>query len=1092
MSDLWESLVNLYRLRLIPTVKRMLDRRRLSYTLLTVGILGVCAAALALLIAYAAESVSAFDTLSADYEEYLAKRVAEGFKRSPMPELRDVIALAKGGATALAVFCGGIWLMLSAVAVGWVMSSVMESEAYVYGLYMIYGADRRQLSRQLSLEFLLAGIPALCLGTPSGLLLYRAVGGSQGLTPWQILLSAVGFLLLILCSAAFLSRRVLKRPCMSLLNASDTSDLTISPRRSHPGGLNGKRGSAASALLAFLRMRRHYVSLALVAAIVSASAFGSLSYKGTTAADDASHTFYFTKGITAEDLQFSYLDELHGRAAVKELSYAVAGTAESLGTHIRLTESQNPTQEGVYLGTQYATDSIRIACGDGETYTELGGCLTIPPAFSHLPLESLSRLGYDLEAVPAGCAVYVYPEQNGPTLQVKAGDHITLSLPDGQSGSLSRRVEAGGETVTLRIADVVEVGSVVVMETGEEVCPRITEDYLYVSPPDYERFSGDDRALTFTAEEVYPDELFGEDTEGVCILAVPEGYFEGGAAPDTVTVIHPRETAKELFSQGDVELEHEEYFKNKTYKATGVYLGTEKQYLSDPNAAPKLEEYAKDTLQTYLNGGDHTLVREEYTVTSVITMPKGSEPYLILPRTEEINYNRLHNDLCALRLSPLSKDTPAMNTVKHEAYVLSTSVDLRSLGYGKHFYLGTSLMGDFVTSMESAGISLQAPLQTFAHSRVTTRGSFSVGDTHYLLAEPFSDFIVGVYPEIDADQYPRLVTGEGCFCSVGNPHEISILSASETGFYALLHGDNIGGLRSESIPVAGYYAVNHWMISPASESDLAEDLPTGFGVLSVRDPANTPFRVGDNLSVAVRQDTSELLRDPALMGIGGDRLLSYLLEHFAYEYVTVEISAVVAGDTNTLIIPDGDLESVLGQEGIYRELKVYLNPDVTIKDYLDLHVKATALAKQTAGEVTLLYDEAYVTKTAEGLPPSVLMDCVGGTALCLLPLLLLASQFLFYGKRGEEFTILRAIGRTVQDRKRLFASEICLFCGMVTLTVAVSCPVGYGAWLLLTDGLGLPTEGLVFDPLLYGGVVAVSAVFSAIVGLLACKRAGNT
>ena len=46
MSDLWESLVNLYRLRLIPTVKRMLDRRRLSYTLLTVGVLTVSAAAL--------------------------------------------------------------------------------------------------------------------------------------------------------------------------------------------------------------------------------------------------------------------------------------------------------------------------------------------------------------------------------------------------------------------------------------------------------------------------------------------------------------------------------------------------------------------------------------------------------------------------------------------------------------------------------------------------------------------------------------------------------------------------------------------------------------------------------------------------------------------------------------------------------------------------------------------------------------------------------------------------------------------------------------------------------------------------------------
>lgn len=1092
MSDLWESLVNLYRLRLIPTVKRMLDRRRLSYTLLTVGILAVCAAALSLLIAYASESVSAFDTLSADYDTYLAKRIAEGYKHSPMPELRDAIALAKGGTTILSLLCGGIWLMLSAVAVGWVMSSVIESEAYVYGLYMIYGADRKQLSRQLSLEFILAGIPALCLGTPSGLLLYRAVGGSRGLTTGQILLSAVGFLLLILCSAAILSRRVLKRPCMSLLNASDTSDLTISPRRSRLGGLNGKRGSAASALLAFTRMRPHYVSLVLVAAIVSASAFGSLSYGGKTASIDASHTFYFQNGLTAEDLQFTYLDELNGRAAVRELSYAVTDIAESLGTHIKLTEAQNPSQGGVYLGTQYATDNIRIACGDGDTYWELGGGLTVPPAFSHLPVENLSRLGYDLDAVPAGCAVYVYPKQNGPTLQVKAGDHITLSIPDEKSGSLSQRVESDGETVTLRIVDVVSVGSVVVMGSGEEVCPRITEDYLYVSPPDYERFSHDDRAVTFTAEEVYPDELFEEVTEDACILAVPEGYFQSGEAPDTVTVIHPSETAMELFSQGETQLIHEEYFMNKTYKGTGVYFGTEKDYLSDPNASPLMEETAKKTLQSYLNGRDLTLVRREYRVESVIFMPKGSQPYLILPRSDEVNYNRLHNDLCALRLTSLSKDAPALHGIRHEAYVLSASEDFRSLGYGQHLYLGTALMGDFVTAMEDAGISLQAPIQTFAHSRVTSRGSFSIGDNHYLLAEPFSDFNPNIYPEIDADQYPRYVTGIGNFYTVGAINDISTLSASETGFYALLHENNIGGLKSQSIPTAGYYAVADWVISPASESNLTDDLPTGMGILSVKDPAASPFRVGDTLSVAVRQDTTDILRDPALMGITGDRLLSYLLEHCTYEYVTIEISSVVAGEANTLILSDGDLETVLGQEGIYRELKVYLNPAVSLKDYLNLHVKITALAKQAPGEVTLLYDETYITKTAEGLPPSVLMDCVGGTALCLLPLLLLASQFLFYGKREEEFSILRAIGRTKRERKRLFASEICLFCGTVTLTVALACPVGYGAWLLLTDGLGLPTEGLTFDPLLYGGVVAVSAVFSAIVGLLACKRARNT
>ena len=89
MSDLWESAVNFYRLRLVPTIKRMLDRRRFSYTLLTVGVLTVCAAALSLLVSYAAQSVTALDALAEEYELYLVKFLSSGNKRSPMPEMRE-------------------------------------------------------------------------------------------------------------------------------------------------------------------------------------------------------------------------------------------------------------------------------------------------------------------------------------------------------------------------------------------------------------------------------------------------------------------------------------------------------------------------------------------------------------------------------------------------------------------------------------------------------------------------------------------------------------------------------------------------------------------------------------------------------------------------------------------------------------------------------------------------------------------------------------------------------------------------------------------------------------------------------------------
>ena len=50
MSDLIERLINLYHLRLVPTVKRMCARRRLAYTLLTVGVLCISAATLSLLV----------------------------------------------------------------------------------------------------------------------------------------------------------------------------------------------------------------------------------------------------------------------------------------------------------------------------------------------------------------------------------------------------------------------------------------------------------------------------------------------------------------------------------------------------------------------------------------------------------------------------------------------------------------------------------------------------------------------------------------------------------------------------------------------------------------------------------------------------------------------------------------------------------------------------------------------------------------------------------------------------------------------------------------------------------------------------------
>ncbi len=1079
MSDLWESAVNFYHLRLVPTIKRMLDRRRLVYTLLTVGVLLISVAALSLLLCHTFEALASYDGLAEDYERYLEKHLTSSNKRSPMPEMRDVLELARGGAVALSLLLGGIWLFLAAVAVGRVMASVMESEAYVYGLYMIYGSDRKRLSRGLLVEFLLAGIPALLLGIPLGLGLYRLWGGAGGFSAKLLWLTVPCFLLLILLCASVLAKGILGRTCMSLLDAADMSDRVVSPRRSDPGGLTRRRGLFASAWLAFLRMRRHYISLALAAALVSAAVFGTLSYGGGTApADSWSYRLYFPDGVTYETLNRDFLEMLEGNPSVESCFYGITGSAEGLGLHLKLTEAQNPNREGVFLGAHYATDSIRIACGDGDTYYELGGKVTIPEEFSHLPPADITDLGYTLSAVPPGGAVYVYPKHLGPSLQVQVGDPVTVSLPNKDGGSLGELMESGGETITLRIVDVVEVGSILVREKGIEIAPRITEDYLYISPMDYEKFDGKTHAETFTAEEVYPDALF-EETEGVCILAVPEGYFESGKAPETVTVISPEETVKKPFSFDKKSLSDETYFINNTHKATGVYLGSEKEYLADPNAASLLEEHGKNRL----GSSPGVMQRQEYRVTLVIHTDAGREPYLILPRSEDINFVQLQNDTCAFRLGDISEEAPALMAVLDESYLVTSSRSPGNARVGSELYIGTALMGDFVTAMEKADIPFLVPVPAFSHTRTLLRGRFTVGSTNYILAQPYP------YPKpLDSDFYPRYVTGAVSFRNVGSTAENSFLGAREEGFYALLHEDNIGSLRDQSIRAEGDFAVSGWTVSPVGEALPDRILSAGQTVLAVPSPEACPIRPGDTLSVAVRQDTSELLRDPELMGLAGDRLLAYLLERLDYEYITVTVSDVVAGKTDTLILSEADLTAVLGQTGIYRDLYMEPRHSLTMKEYLDLHTTVQALVKSAQEQATLIYDENFITKTAGGLGQKTLTQAVGSLCLCLIPLLLTASQLLFFGKREEEGAILRALGKTERERRHLFVAETGLFCGATVLVSAPLCPAGYFILLLLTDAMGLPFGEAGFDLALYGGILAVVAVSCMAAGLAAYGR----
>ena len=437
---------------------------------------------------------------------------------------------------------------------------------------MIYGSGYRQLRKQLSLEFLLAGVFSLFLGIPGGYGVYVAITGVLRFPVGALWVVIPCFLLLILVCAMVLARRVLRRSCMRMLNSADTSEFTVSPRRSHLGGLTKKRSTVASALLAIWRMRKHYVSLAITIAIMTAMVCGVLAPSGTVSEGGrATYTLEFPQGIDSETLSWNYVYPLGEQEATPRFQYGIANTAEALGTHVRLSERQNGLDGGIFLGKRYATDSVRIACGDGDTFFELGGNIIIPEEFRHMQVPDRSEYGYKLDAVPSGCATYVYPKGTTPPLSLHAGDTIQLYLPSETAGSVPDRVDREQNYLTVTVTSVVEIPSLYVKRGGPEICPRITEDYLYLNPFDFELFDGETHAQAVTAEEAYPSDLFAK--ENTCILVVPKNYFDYRQFPSHVTVISPEDTVKIPFGDGQIKetLPMDDYFVNFTSRGTGIY-----------------------------------------------------------------------------------------------------------------------------------------------------------------------------------------------------------------------------------------------------------------------------------------------------------------------------------------------------------------------------------------------------------------------------------------------------------------------------------------------------------------------------------------
>ncbi|MBE6653616.1 MAG: FtsX-like permease family protein [Ruminococcaceae bacterium] len=1068
-------LVNLYHLRLVPTVKRLCARRRLVYTLLTTGVLWVSAAALSLLVFHIADLLAACDALEQDYISY---RNTIHTANTELPDLLVTLSVARAEGFATAILGGGLWLLLSTLAVGLIMTRVVDAEAYVYGLYMICGSGRKQLRRQLVSEFLLVGCASLVCGILTGFLL--APDGT-GFWPAALAIIVPCFLALVFLGASILAGRILSRPCLRMLDTADVTEYTVSPRRSVLWGLTKPRGAMAMAALSIWRMRKHYLSLCLTIASVAALVFAALTPVGQLRLfTPPTFSIRVPEGMSHAELNEKLLLPLAELPNEYELRYQIRGTAEALGTHVLVKESASGGPEvSIALGERYATDDVRIACGDGDTFDELGGSLTLPHEYRDIIPDKYK--GYILDGVPAGSAVYVYPEGSVPPLSLSVGDTVRLYLPSEGDASLSDRVESEHEPVTVRITDVVAIPPIRDPESNADVCPRITEDILYLNPLDYTLFDPATRVTSFSGEEARAAELFESTEDNTCILVLPTGYCNELKIPNRITVIEPRNVIKHTFHDNgnNHTLPDDTYFVNLTSNGVGIFLGDMNAYLSHPDAEKLMNKTIQHKLSRYTDDPVIFTDQSEYRVERIIYTEASGSPYLLIPNSDKLRFSSMQGEVCAFRLEAVSDDIPSLQIVAEEAYLTECETVFSPSLFRRRCFLGTSLLQGFSKAMQTHGLDLQFPIEWFLHAETVIRNSFSFEKQAYLLADPYPyQYNPDGRGYLQADEYPRVLSGEGCFVVLGDTSRPSILSAEEMGSFALFDHDSIGRLQSESVMIESLYARNDWLISPSCETLPDSPVPDGHAVfITAQGPENSAIRPGDTVAIAIRADASALTGDFTLMGLSGRALLGGLLEQVDYHYRYVTVDRVLQGEAYELVISESDMAAVLNQSHAYAELDIYLPETAPLEDYLDLYRSMHSLTSALGRSAVLETDPNHITSgNLDRDRGDVTLRRMGYITTILIPLLAIAAQSVLADKRRSEYAILHSLGQTTGQRVLFDAAETLLTTVIAVLATAIACPIGYALTVTLAEKLGASLSLGAFRISLYLGLLGLTAV----------------
>ena len=1058
--DFKEALHNFLYLTLIPARRRMFSKHRRGNTWMLIGTFFLIASMLSVICLSHHVNLRENERLSADYTAFISSSAYHSEDASAAArQAFNHILYSKIELTSVFVFLMIIWAILSAFSLARVFHATVERDKYVYGLYVTFGSDTRRIRRQIYVEFLLAALISLSIALPTAAIItrniYRLNGQtfSPGLAPYlQILLWLFAVSLI---GAGYLARRITRSTCLELMSAHDCSDYVSSPRNSHPLTRHHRNGALRYAHLAIRRMRRYYIPLVLTVSAVAGVFFGSmnLALGGERAAAKSVHeyTIEFSGGLSSDQLASGYLLHLMDVEDVESVDAIANSRADQLGTHLMaeqtmfdLTTEEYPVERGTY----FATDGLRILCADGDTRREFGGDVVLPPQWQKQ--ADAIETSYNYTQIPEdGEVVYFYPEERATELNVCVGDTLQLAIPrhDNQGKVLDEKLEDGMyEYLSVTVTQVMAIPGIHYVTPNEStyICPRITEDYLLLSPQDYAVLTEGKTVETLSLDELYREDLNFGKLKSPALMLLPEDY--SGAEPTLIQMFIPTAPVTERYSvtnplnAHDVRyLESDRFFLNRTAFHTYFYFGSAGDFNNNSEALDQIMYIEENTLSKY--------EQIELTVTDYILCPGLSEPCIVLPNDSFLS--SYEGDLCIFRLQ---KDG-AIHHVSEEVFVLGTDAALTQDEYlGREIYSHTKIQPDFFDQMRKQGL-----YTTYEHESAYGLSAFTVL-SHF----PFQNgnyFLLQLSKEshLAKDAYPAYLAPGNDFIFLGQSTDKTDLRLFDADSYLLLDENFRTQSQTLTTVTAGrFYATNELTLSVADAFTVEHLTPglsvpplsEGEAVLVLGRNSLLCAQTDDCIRMAIRGDFSLDPNDPQLIGLGGNDLLRYITaERIPFDYAALRLIQVIQGDgdEDILYLSEGDWQRILCRDSTYQSLDVYLFGDTDLVGWIKTFSRIHALMgnwQSVENRVTLVeHNRLWSALTTGACNYPAIIRTLSILLILLLPLLLCAPQTMHFHKRREEFEVMLAIGRT----RRQVKTAIALECLLITLAagsfVTLLCPL---------------------------------------------------